>query len=346
MAQTKIRGNTQILDDSIELAQLASDLVLPLANVQDGTSLLKADGSVPLTSDWDTDGFKVTGLPPATAPSDALNLESGQDLVNQVSSKPSAKVVATTNLTLANEQTVNGVAVADGDYVLATGQTDASENGPWVVVDGGAWTRPAFWATASIQRAGATVVVTEGTGAPTQWVCTTTGTITVDTTDTAWSEIESGGGTSYTAGDGLDLTGTEFSVVADGPGLTVGPDGVKITDGAGGQVMLATSTGEAAFTTITGDIAVDDAGVASINTTAGTGFLKYDAFVANETPSGTVNGVNTTFTLANAPFGLMLYRNGQLLEPGVGNDYTISGTTITTLVILETGEKLRAYYFK
>ncbi len=47
--------------------------------------------------------------------------------------------------------------------------------------------------------------------------------------------------------------------------------------------------------------------------------------------SGTQNGVNVTFTLASAVStnSDMIIKNGQVLKRGVGNDYTISGTTIT-----------------
>jgi hypothetical protein len=33
-----------------------------------------------------------------------------------------------------------------------------------------------------------------------------------------------------------------------------------------------------------------------------------------------------------------------LMEPGTGNDYTISGKTITMLFAPQSGDKLRAYY--
>ncbi len=65
----------------------------------------------------------------------------------------------------------------------------------------------------------------------------------------------------------------------------------------------------------------------------------------NETPSGLVNGVNTSFTLAHTPAAwIQLYLNGVLLEPGVGNDYTLSGTDITMTFAPQTGDKLRTYY--
>ena len=68
------------------------------------------------------------------------------------------------------------------------------------------------------------------------------------------------------------------------------------------------------------------------------------AFSQNETPSGAINGVNTSYTLAHAPVIIWLYYNGILLEPGSGNDFTYSGNAITMLYALPTGAKLRAYY--
>lgn len=53
-------------------------------------------------------------------------------------------------------------------------------------------------------------------------------------------------------------------------------------------------------------------------------------WINNETPSGTIDGVNTTFTLAQVPnpsSSVLLMKNGQCLFEGVG--YTLSGQTIT-----------------
>lgn len=71
-------------------------------------------------------------------------------------------------------------------------------------------------------------------------------------------------------------------------------------------------------------------------------------FVDKEVPSGSINGSNTSFTLANTPVAGSehLYLNGVLQEPGAGNDYTISGGTITMLTAPLSGEKLRASYRK
>lgn len=71
-------------------------------------------------------------------------------------------------------------------------------------------------------------------------------------------------------------------------------------------------------------------------------------FVDKEIPSGSINGSNTAFTLANTPVSGSehLYLNGVLQESGAGNDYTISGTTITMATAPLSGEKLRVSYRK
>jgi hypothetical protein len=71
-------------------------------------------------------------------------------------------------------------------------------------------------------------------------------------------------------------------------------------------------------------------------------------FVDKEVPSGSINGSNTTFTLANTPVAGTehVYLNGILQESGSGNDYTISGATITMLTAPASGEKIRVSYRK
>lgn len=76
--------------------------------------------------------------------------------------------------------------------------------------------------------------------------------------------------------------------------------------------------------------------------------LSNSNFVDKEIPSGSINGSNTAFTLANTPVvgSEHLYLNGILQESGAGNDYTISGTSITMATAPLTGEKLRVSYRK
>lgn len=98
------------------------------------------------------------------------------------------RVVATGNITLSGTQTIDGVAVAAGDRVLAAGQTTSSQNGPWVVASG-AWTRPTDYPAAGTLQ-GRVVQVMAGTvNAGSMWVLLTSATVTVDTTSTSWQTV-------------------------------------------------------------------------------------------------------------------------------------------------------------
>lgn len=70
-------------------------------------------------------------------------------------------------------------------------------------------------------------------------------------------------------------------------------------------------------------------------------------FVDEEVPSGTQDDSNVTFTLANAPSptsSLHLYVNGVRQKSGGGNDYTLSGSTITFAVAPSASDNLVADY--
>jgi len=177
-----------------------------------------------------------------------------------------------------------------------------------------------------------------------------------------------------TAHDALDIFKT-FSVsgqddvvadnITDAITFVAGND-ISITTSAAGQSITIASTGADAITAnagvkrtvdnLTADLVVGggirlsgnsmeialDAGEILYND--GTSVLAH-VMVVRETPSGAINGVNTTYTLANAPAGDVesLYLNGVLQEPG-GEDYTISGVTINFVDAPEAGDRIRASY--
>ena len=80
---------------------------------------------------------------------------------------------------------------------------------------------------------------------------------------------------------------------------------------------------------------------------SGSGGSGSTAFVDAEVPAGALDGVNATFTLANAPnpsASLALFRNGLLLKQGV--DYTVSNSTIAFQAgaVPRSADMLLAYY--
>ena len=74
--------------------------------------------------------------------------------------------------------------------------------------------------------------------------------------------------------------------------------------------------------------------------------LETEAFVTREIPSGLINGSNVTFTLDNTPVSgsEQVYLNGLLQDPGAGNSYTISGSTITFLSAPLTNDEIHVSY--
>lgn len=355
MAQTLIRGSTQILDASITAAKLAGGIAL--SQITGGTGLIKADGTVAYAADQSFGNFKITNLADPVAAQDAVNLRTAQSLINGVAIRR-ARVVATTNQTLTGLPTIDGVTLTSGQVVLLTAQTTASQNGPYAVA-AGSWARPSDWAAASSQKSTLWFVEEGTTSHDTKWIAITDA-ITVDTTSVTITQDSSG--TSYTNGNGLSLTGNVFAVkllstggisfdgsqnlqiALDGTNLSTSASGLKIANGTAGQVMVAGAAGVAAFTTISGDATLASTGVLTLSGTV----LKTTSDVTNEVPAGTINGVNATFTLANTPIAgkEKIYLNGNRLFPGAGNDYTISAATITMLNIPSTGDRLTADYLK
>jgi hypothetical protein len=134
---------------------------------------------------------------------------------------------------------------------------------------------------------------------------------------------------------------------AGGGSGTVTTVSVVSANGFAGSVANAGTTPAITLsTTVTGMLKGN--GTAISAAVAGTDYMAPADFVTRETPTGTINGVNTTFTLANTPIvnTEQVFLNGLLLEPGAGNDYTISGATITMLIVPATGDRLKANYQK
>lgn len=97
--------------------------------------------------------------------------------------KKSVRVVSTTNITMQGLQTVDGVALAEGDRVLVAGQTLAITNGIYAA-SSNKWTRAADMDRDSYAPLGLTVRVMEGTGAGLWYLSSpTTGTVRVGSTE-------------------------------------------------------------------------------------------------------------------------------------------------------------------
>jgi hypothetical protein len=192
---------------------------------------------------------KITSLADGTAATDAVNLSQLQGAITGLGWKDSVRAASTANVTIASAlesgDIVDGVTLATGDRVLLKDQSSAAENGIYVVVASGAASRSTD-ADTSLELEGAAVMVEEGTAnANTQWVQTSDN-FTINSGAVVW--VQFGGSTTYTAGDGLTLTGNDFDVGA-GTGITVDAANVNIDTAVVARKFLGTVEGDASTTT-------------------------------------------------------------------------------------------------
>lgn len=147
-----------------------------------------------------------------TQPTDAVNLAQLQSAVAGLSWHGECRVGSTTNISLSSPgTTVDGVTLAIGDRVLVKNQTAASQNGIYLYQGSASAMTLAADSQQGTLNEGAAVYVGEGSvNADTAWTLTTDAPITVGTTSLTFAQF--GAGIAYTAGSGLKLTGTQFSI--------------------------------------------------------------------------------------------------------------------------------------
>ncbi len=407
MAISKIRGS-QILSLTLDDSHVAAGAAIATSKLADGALLIKSDGSVPYIS-------AISGVDPTLSTHLAT-----KNYVDSVASgadpKASCRAATVGNIVLSGLQTVDGVALAVGNRVLVKNQSTGANNGIYIASTS-AWTR-ALDADANAEvTSGLFTFIEEGTAlAATGWILVTTGAIVVGTTALTFTQF-SGAGT-YTASNGMTLTGNQFNVVSGNGGivssagslsltladatLAIVAGGVKLAPLASAQILVGNGSSVATARAMSGAVTMDNTGITALGAgvvgttqlaagavtaakhevmtpgqimigkaagngyvalsgdatmteagvvTVGAAMLRATNFVTRETPAGTQNGVNLVFTLAFAPVAgtETVMFNGQVLDPGAGNDYTISGQTITLLAGWApngTTDKLRVSYIK
>jgi len=250
----------------------------------------------------------------AAAPTGATDIANKQYVdyyAAGLSWKAPVTVASTANIpTLSGLLTVDTITLVAGETVLVKNQSTAADNGIYVA-SSGAWTR-SIGADVWDEFIGAIVFVVEGTQAGSAWFCTAQPGGTLGTTAINWSNFSVA--STYTAGTGLTLAGTQFSITPVGAAGTYGSASsvpVFITN-ASGQVTSVTNTAiSIANTAVSG---LGTMSTQNANTVAITG--------------GTLDAVTIGGTTAGAITGTTITANTQFVGAGTGLTGTASGLSI------------------
>jgi hypothetical protein len=178
-----------------------------------GTTDTQTISNKTLGGDLAAGGFKITGLGSPDNSTDAATKGYVDAVSEGLHVHEAARVATQGNVSIAtgleNGDTAGGVTLATGDRVLVKDQTNPAENGIYVVQASGQALRATDFDTATEIDSGDFIFVTSGTYANTGWVQTLKP-ATIGTDALSFTQF-SGAGT-FTAGNGLTLNGTEFSI--------------------------------------------------------------------------------------------------------------------------------------
>jgi hypothetical protein len=272
------------------------------------------------TIDSTTIGATTPSTAAFTAGTVAAAPTGATDLVNKqyvdyfaagLSWKAPVTAASTANIaSLSGLQTIDTVVLAVGDTVLVKNQTTAANNGIYVVA-AGAWTR-SIGADVWDEFIGAITFVVEGSQGGSAWYCTAQPGGTLGVTALNWENFTVSA--IYTAGTGLTLTGTQFSIT------NVGTAG---TYGSASQVPVFVTNAQGQVTGVT------NTAIAIANTqVAGLGTMSTQNSNAVAITGGAIDGATVGGTIAAAVTGTIVTASTYFSGPGTGLTGTASALSI------------------
>jgi hypothetical protein len=219
--------------------------------------LSRLDLMAPPTAAVSMNGQQLTNVADPATPQAAAtknyvdNVASGLDAKTSVRLATAGALPANTrsgNVLTASANgalTVDGLAVAVNDRVLVRNEATGANNGLYAVTAVGSGAAP--WVLTRTADADASAEVSPGlftfveegnTMAASSWVLSTAAPVTLNTTALTFVQF-SGGGT-YLSGNGLQLTGSVFSVLGTANRISVSGAGVDIAATYAGQTSITT----------------------------------------------------------------------------------------------------------
>lgn len=277
-------------------------------------------GNVPAAATFtnvNTTTGSITTLP--TANTDIANKQYVDSVAQGLNIKAACAYSTTANITLSGLGTQAGgdwpSTLTAGDRILVKNQGSSQFNGIYIA-------SASTWARSDDMNAWAEVpsaftFVQQGTTlADTGWVCTSDPGGTIDVTPITWTQFSGAG--SYLAGNGLQLSGNTFSVLANGTTINVSSSGIKLSDNYPGQSTIVTVGTLTAGTWNANTIGAAYGGTGLTSYTAG------DLIYAS--------GATTLSTLADVATGNALISGGVGVAPSwgkIGLTTHVSGTLPT-----------------
>ena len=323
-------GNNFILNLG---ANIQGSRTIALPQLTDNDTFVFEDHTQTLTNKTLTSAVLNTGVSgSAILDEDNMSSNSATQLATQQSIKAyvdsvasgldvrgSCRVATTSNITLSNTQTIDGVSIVAGNRVLVKDQSTASDNGIYVCVDGGSWTRATDFNTDNEVTAGVFTFIEEGTThANAGFVLTTNNDIILGTNDLSFTQFSGAG--QITAGDGIAKSGNTLSIDAKvDSGIEIDTSELSLNLGATSiKGTLAVSNGGTGATTAAAArvaLGITDVGSGEIITSAER--IKLDGIEASADVTNTAN-----VTAA-----------GALMDSEVTDLAGIKGVTISTLQV-------------
>ena len=314
MAMTKIRGNTQIMEGTLYNAQIAADAAIASSKLADGGRLFFKDGSVALTGDMDAGAKKISNLAAVTdanADTDAASVRYVKDRTATLSKPMNYKGLFDASA----GQFPTEVQVGDTWRVNVAGTVDGRElqAGDMIIANK---TKAGATAYGDWDKVDNTEQVTSVAGRMGDIVLTLT-----DVTDIVALASEVNMLTGITGNVQSQLNSKVDKASIDVDGTMSDPQATKVPSTGAVKTYIDNSVN---------------------NNTTQASLLAKLQFVWNEILTGSVDGSNVTFELANVPVAnsVLLTLNGINLQAGAGNDYSLTGKIVTLAQAPLSGDKL------
>lgn len=303
MAETKIRASQQIeFDDNIDINNKKLINVATPTNPADVANKAYVDNLL-----GNADAFVYKGVIDCSTNPNYPAADCGHSYKVSVGGKIGG---------------ASGKAVGVGDLLICTvdgtaAGTQATVGDNWNVIPANASTGAVTSNSTSVTD-NAIVRMDGGTGAVIQ-----TSNATIDDNGSinipAGQKFKIGGSNLAPADIGAEPALTKGNITENGSSVLTITGGTNAVVGGGVTIQVKTANGSQAGVLSAADWSTFN------------GKLGAASRVIREVPTGLMNGSNTVFTLGNTPISGTeeVFKRGLLMNAGAGNDYTISGNTIT-----------------